>query len=369
MKEHAKKALKHDFEVAGKTIPTLAVALLFLVGTGSAALLSTFGAVSGDTTVDQAVTLNSNNVESQSASWAISDVTAGDSVSGEAQTLNNNLDEAVTVDLDGTVPTPSVDDDINVQDSGTAYSGEYLVLENGETFSHVEPNTNGNMDADQDGGSTSYVYTGSDTGVEASYTSNLGHVHSGVWFNVTPTPADQAVIEPDLESNDGNNDWIYAIVTYDGTPYLAGVFSGDPTEYDPDVNHDYSYELEYDDGTQVEDISQIDSRTDFNKTAGTSALSDAFGEETSIDWSEVTVHYAVAGTGTQDGNGATDSLTYTDFHFDDGTGKESLITSVSADGSATDYSVASGDHELGFAANFDVAAYPGAYDFNLEVKP
>jgi len=58
MKEHAKKALKHDFEVAGKTIPTLAVVALLFVGTGSAALLSSFGTVSGTADVDQAVNVD-----------------------------------------------------------------------------------------------------------------------------------------------------------------------------------------------------------------------------------------------------------------------------------------------------------------------
>ncbi len=55
MKEHAKKALKHDTKVLGKTVPTMLIIGLFLVGGGSAALLSTFGTVTGTADVEQSV--------------------------------------------------------------------------------------------------------------------------------------------------------------------------------------------------------------------------------------------------------------------------------------------------------------------------
>jgi hypothetical protein len=55
MKEHAKKALKHDTKVLGKTVPTMLIIGLFLVGGGSAALLSTFGTVTGEADVEQSV--------------------------------------------------------------------------------------------------------------------------------------------------------------------------------------------------------------------------------------------------------------------------------------------------------------------------
>ncbi|NMI89305.1 hypothetical protein GLU26_02240, partial [Nanohaloarchaea archaeon] len=55
MKEHAKKALKHDTKVLGKTVPTMLIIGLFLVGGGSAALLSTFGTVTGTADVEKSV--------------------------------------------------------------------------------------------------------------------------------------------------------------------------------------------------------------------------------------------------------------------------------------------------------------------------
>jgi hypothetical protein len=91
MKEHAKKALKHDVSVAGKTIPTLLLVGLFLVGGGSAALLSTFGTVSGEADVDQAVELQSTSKLSFQG-----DQTAGETII-EKRTLESNANVATEV--------------------------------------------------------------------------------------------------------------------------------------------------------------------------------------------------------------------------------------------------------------------------------
>ena len=61
MKDKAKNAFKHKVEVAGKTIPTMIIIGLFLVGGGSAALLSTYGTVSGTANVNQAITLGDDS--------------------------------------------------------------------------------------------------------------------------------------------------------------------------------------------------------------------------------------------------------------------------------------------------------------------
>ena len=373
MKDKLKNTLEHEVELLGRSISVLAIAGLLVAGGASAALLNTFGTVPGDTTVDQAVTLNSNNVETQSASWSLSDVDAGESVSGDAQTLNNNLDESATVDLDGDVSTPTVD--TSLDDSATsgtqAYSGQYVLLENGVSFTNTEPNNDGDESGGQDSASTSYVYTGSKTAVETTYTSETGHVHSGLWFNVSPTAATDAVIEPDLVGDDSNNDWIYAVVEYGDQLYLTGKFDG-ATEYDLDSNTQFTYEVQDSDGEQMTDISSIEKREDFEKGSERDALSQAV-DDGSIPWSEVTVHYAVAGTGTQDGDGdggiASGSLTYTDFKFNDGDEKESLMTRINPGETVSGFEAPSGNHELGFAADFKVNAYPGDYDFDLEVIP
>jgi len=86
MKEHAKKALKHDTKVLGKTVPTMLIIGLFLVGGGSAALLSSFGTVSGDAEVDQAVVLNDETAFNFDTAQ-----TAGETVV-DTRTLQSNAD-------------------------------------------------------------------------------------------------------------------------------------------------------------------------------------------------------------------------------------------------------------------------------------
>ena len=367
MKDKLKNTFEHEVELLGRSISVLVIAGLLVVGGASAALLNTFATVDGTSNVDQAVTINGDNVDQADASWSLSSVTAGEAVSGEAQTLNNNLDSSATLELATSVETPEADSEADTSNSA-AYNGEYILLENGESFTNTEPNNEGNGPTDEDQGSTSYVYTGSQTGVEATYNSETGHVHSGLWFNVTPTSAEDAEIDPDLASSDTNNDWIYAIAEYGDEIYLIGQFSGDPTEYDPDENTQFTYEVQDSDDDQLTDISEIETREDFEKGSEKDALSQAVGDS-SIPWSEVTVHYAVAGTGTQAGDGESGSLTYTDFQFNDGDGKESLVTRIDPGETVSGFEAPSGDHELGFAAQFDLAAYPGDYGFDLDVQP
>lgn len=104
MKEHAKKALKHDFSVAGKTVPTLAIVALFLVGGGSAAILSSFGTISGEATVDQAIEIDSSGQASLDYFGGDGvDVVAGETKVSGPYTVTNNMDSAfepaVTTDL------------------------------------------------------------------------------------------------------------------------------------------------------------------------------------------------------------------------------------------------------------------------------
>jgi hypothetical protein len=101
MKEHAKKALKHDTKVLGKTVPTMLIIGLFLVGGGSAALLSTFGTVTGEADVDQAVELQSTSAFSFDSSQ-----TAGETII-ETRTLESNANVTTEIGLETTCSNSS----------------------------------------------------------------------------------------------------------------------------------------------------------------------------------------------------------------------------------------------------------------------
>ncbi|WP_414837613.1 hypothetical protein ACK3SF_05075 [Candidatus Nanosalina sp. VS9-1] len=96
MREHAKKALKHDTKVLGKTVPTMLLIGLFLAGSGSAALLTTFGTVSGTADVDQAVTFADDSTEVTSSFDG--EVVAGSTYQDEF-TLVNDANRTATVEF------------------------------------------------------------------------------------------------------------------------------------------------------------------------------------------------------------------------------------------------------------------------------
>jgi hypothetical protein len=102
MKEHAKKALKHDTKVLGKTVPTMLIIGLFLVGGGSAALLSTFGSVSGNADVTQAVYFadgDADTVDTEVTTAFDGSLVAGQTTTTDFTLVNNATREA-NVELD-----------------------------------------------------------------------------------------------------------------------------------------------------------------------------------------------------------------------------------------------------------------------------
>jgi hypothetical protein len=140
MKEHAKKALKHDFKVAGKTVPTLALVALFLVGTGSAALLSTFGTVSGTADVEQSVTVEGPDSVSYDAT-----MTAG-ATKIDTFNVTNDADVSAPVDFSTTCEATNTEDisDSNLQDGdfdcdGVTSNAVAYYDDAGHNFSNYEP--------------------------------------------------------------------------------------------------------------------------------------------------------------------------------------------------------------------------------------
>lgn len=102
MKKHAKKALKHDVEVLGKTVPTLAIAALFLIGGGTAATLTYFGQVTGTADVDQAVLVDGSSGETTVDIFEQDSITAGDTVV-DTFTIENNMDSTYNPVYDSTL--------------------------------------------------------------------------------------------------------------------------------------------------------------------------------------------------------------------------------------------------------------------------
>ncbi len=99
-----------------RSVPVLLIALIALAGTGTAAVLSVYGTVGGDATLQQSVLVNGNNIEQtadgtgEHQALYSYDATGGE-LGQEGFSLANNADEPATVSIDTTVADgPNPDD-------------------------------------------------------------------------------------------------------------------------------------------------------------------------------------------------------------------------------------------------------------------
>ena len=107
MKQKAEKAFKHKVELFGKTVPTMILIGLLLAGTGSAALLTSFGTVSGTADVSQAVLVNGEPKDDVAEIDGFDSFAAGtyrladlNSESGSALQVESNASVATSVTVD-----------------------------------------------------------------------------------------------------------------------------------------------------------------------------------------------------------------------------------------------------------------------------
>jgi hypothetical protein len=109
MKDKLKNTLEHEVELLGRSISILALAGLLLIGGGSAALLTSFGTVSGEADVTQAVLVNGQNDKTNpsdlvsssdghvAGTYFVSDLNSDDS---KTMTIASQTESPVTVELD-----------------------------------------------------------------------------------------------------------------------------------------------------------------------------------------------------------------------------------------------------------------------------
>lgn len=108
MKRQVKKGIQFNFNLKGKTIPILTIVALFLVGTGSAALLTSFGTVQGTAEVIQAVTVDNSN-SGNSSTYTFNGAVGGDLILSGEHTIQNNQDRTVHTGISSTIEGTSQD--------------------------------------------------------------------------------------------------------------------------------------------------------------------------------------------------------------------------------------------------------------------
>ncbi|MFT4867851.1 MAG: hypothetical protein ACI9LV_000456 [Candidatus Nanohaloarchaea archaeon] len=348
MKEHAKKALKHDVEVLGKTVPTIAVLALFLIGSGSAAVLTNFGTVTGDAGVTQAVTLNGEDAQSSDFDQTWSYSVVGGDTAYETNTLNNNLNDSVTVMLDSSVTGEPTTDASTSDESALTVSN--MLLENGMAVDRVRENS----DPQTSEAEAEYVSYNGAPAVRAQVDANAAHASAGLWFEADSAELTAGETSVSVQAEEGPNhegstqvpDWIVLGVEDEstGTEYLVYSATVDTTGQSLTWNGS-TFEGNY---AAVYEV--------------TNSLQDDFGQvektgPVDVNATGMDIEYTGTMTGTT-GNGVYD-IYYSGFSFN---GESIVQTGNSVD-------VPSGDSELGTVVDADVAAVPGTYTVGLDVKP
>lgn len=230
-----KKALKHDIEIAGKTIPTLALATLLLIGGGSAAVLQYTGQVTGTSQVDAALTMD-NGVETQ-AEASYDDVVGGGEVTTEAHTLSNNADEAIPVSFTTNQRIQNDDSVVNANPNGVETS--YLVYSQKESTANDVDSNGYTVDVSP---TTENVQNG-DYAVQISSGESTTD-YATVWYSTDKelTSNHDLTVEGKSEGDVPAKDELY-IITESGDKYYLGT-GGDTPSQDADGDWtEFSYDL------------------------------------------------------------------------------------------------------------------------------
>jgi len=120
MKDKMKNTLEQEVELLGRSVSVLLIAGLLVVGGASAALLNSFGEITGDADVEQSVILDGQTYAQPEVSGFDESIVAGESIEGDNFDVENQA--SVPVDVDFTTTTEEFDPD----DEGIDY--EYTLL-------------------------------------------------------------------------------------------------------------------------------------------------------------------------------------------------------------------------------------------------
>jgi hypothetical protein len=361
MKEHAKKALKHDTKVLGKTVPTMLIIGLFLVGGGSAAILSTFGTVSGTADVSQAVIVNGNPAGNGDITSSFSTDVAAGMTHVEEASLNNTANTSIPVSFSTTIEdSPSVEDN-SLTKSDDAVTTNYVVVDELVSVDNAQGiETDGDSDIPGDM-SSELVYDSEENEVaihaegQTLYNNTSSSVDSasyaGAWFDVADTTytgendlqIDYRVGDQhrsDEERSGTKPDWVTYEVEDDGVTYYLATFTADIDSGESfNMNSSNVFSIGYANGTTVSDIDSVQSE---------------LAESPSAEVERVLV---------ATGSGA-DDKTQVDMYYHGVSLADNQLFQKSSSAE-----VSPGVDTLGIIHDFKVGAYPGSYTLDTDVNP
>lgn len=214
MKTTIKKGLTKEVNVFQKSVPIAAIFLVAMVATGSAALLMTYGSVTGNANVQQSVTIDGNDHETASH-YGFSNPVAG-TTDISLHELENNADVAADVILNTTCSPDQAADCEGVETDYMVFTEDQL-LEQDQEWGEATANV---VTDDKTGKLAVHAQTSiNDSKYDAA--TEAGPVAAGVMLGPSGTPTFDGsnTVSVDYRIGDGHHDdrqapdWIAYIVT------------------------------------------------------------------------------------------------------------------------------------------------------------
>ena len=330
MKEHAKKAVKHDVELLGKRVSVLAIAAIFIMGAGAAsATLNYFGTVDGTAEVTQSVVIDGETGE---ADLSFTESIVGGEAAVTNHELENNLQRSVDVDFSSTSDEGmevSYFQNMNLEENGEV-SAEYGYHEEKDLLGvHVEGTTPGF-------GAVSFDVSGDfedeqETTVNA--VANEGHEQ-------TQTP-DWIVYRVEVTEQDEAIEGIE-----EGETYLVGNFVVDEETFNFDME---ATDRENGAFITLEDTDEENRLAGYNEN-----FEDTFGEST------VEVQDLKVASGSDEEDQGVD-IFYHNVEFN----SDTLLTDVGDE----EYTFESGTNDFGIIAEADISNGDGDYSYSVDIAP
>ena len=367
MKDKLKNTLEHEVELLGRSVSVLALAGLLLIGGGSAALLTSFGTVSGTADVDQAVIFGDAENTNGERSTNLSNIqgetfTAGDEVI-DSTALVNNREEYVPVYFQSNQTfTKESEDDThqtgNVEGFHTGFLASYeaKLLENVTGYVH-DGSVSGHSG---DGEVSTEVEYNEDQGlpavnVDTQYDEST--ISGGIKFNVSQLSveySDSTTVSVDYSVTDQHRggdshkapDWV--LVKADGDWYFNfNAYDGDEPG---------------------------DSNGEFSKDLGDmSFVNESFESETPSG--EIEEFIIGSGTSTPSGDKSGSGQSSDIYYYNVTLGEHKLMNSIphavdeSNEPQPIPYEVPPGTSEVFVVNKLDVNAWPGDYTVSAEAVP
>lgn len=333
MKDKMKNTLEQEVELLGRSVSVLLIAGLLVVGGASAALLNSFGEITGDADVEQSVILDEQTVAQPEVSTFDESIVAGESIEGDNFDVENQA--SVPVDIDFTTTT----EEFNPSEEGIDY--EYTLL---NTFSEAR---NDDDNGDDNSAETEVIRDGDSFAVRAQADAqNLEEdggdtvAKAGVFFDVENNNADVSDQSITVDYEVGEADEDPADEDNQGPDWFVVVFEDGGETY-----------------TAIDPTAHVESGTGYTMSDDAPVFDeDETPQESASDYDNVDVTYVGVETGSERSNEGTYELIYQEVEYESTDLVDERTYKVDSEGQEDEVTL-SPETDYTFGSHLDTSVY------------